>query len=217
MAEFSKSMFPVFFIVLIIRSFIVEPYRIPSPSMLPTLQIGDMIMVNKFAYGLKLPLWDYEWVKIGKPKRGDIVVLHYPVDPNRYYIKRVIGVPGDMMSYENKELIINGQRMEQKFNKRLVQTEEAGNELLTEHEETLGDVRHDILRMPSQKAVDFVGLKVPEGQYFVMGDNRDNSSDSRYWGFVPEAVIVGTPILIFFSIDFDAKDIRWPRVGQLVS
>lgn len=216
LANFSYSMFPVFFIVLLIRSFVVEPYRIPSPSMVPTLQVGDFLMVNKFAYGLKLPLWDFKLLEIGKPERGDIVVFHYPVNPHMYYIKRVIGVPGDIISYENKELTINGQSMDQKLMKRLVQENGTSSDLVTEYREKLGNVEHSIFRMPSRGAMNFYRLEVPAGSYFVMGDNRDDSADSRYFGFVPEALIVGKPILIFFSINMPEKDVRWSRFGQWV-
>ena len=192
LVEYSKSFFPVLLLVLALRSFLVEPFQIPSGSMLPTLQVGDFILVNKFAYGIRLPVIDYKIINVGEPKRGDVMVFRYPANPKVDYIKRVIGVPGDHIVYKDKVLYINGHKMEQTF----VAQEPPWlpqRELLTEQ---LDDAPHSIYRELNVPATD-VERVVPEGQYFMMGDNRDNSNDSRFWGFVPEANIVGKAVAIW--------------------
>lgn len=214
--SWSKSLFPVFFIVLVLRSFIFEPFRIPSPSMLPTLQTGDLIIVNKFAYGLKAPVWHTPITQNRPAERGDVVVLHYPVNPDLYYIKRIVGIPGDRISYVDKVLTINGEEMSQRFIQKRLQAEGSASKLVSEHMESLSGLQHDILLMPWQADLDFYDLEVPKGQYFVMGDNRDNSQDSRFWGFVPEEALVGKAFIIFFSINLSEWDVHWSRIGKLV-
>jgi len=244
--ETSRSIFPVIAFVLILRSFIYEPFQIPSGSMMPTLLVGDFILVEKFSYGLKDPVWRSQLVETGKPERGDVVVFKYPEDTRVDYIKRVIGLPGDRIVYRNKNLYIQplcneGEQTCPEFKlveRTLVNAGEFvqnGTPLL-EYTEQLGDARFDILINPrrpealtyyfregSLPAGEFI---VPEGQYFMMGDNRDNSRDSRFWGFVPEANLVGKAVAIWISFEFErtAADflptwiptgVRFERVGGI--
>ena len=210
--EYTAGLFPVIAIVFLLRSFLFEPFRIPSGSMLPTLHVGDFILVNKYDYGLRLPVANTKVLEIGAPKRGDVIVFRYPVDTSIDYIKRVVGVPGDTVEYRNKVLYVNG--VEQKLAAPRDFIDENTMVTLTEYDETLGDVTHLVAfdhRRPSwvpegaisKKAptctyneAGFI-CKVPEGHYFAMGDNRDNSEDSRYWGFVPDENLVGRAVLIW--------------------
>ena len=213
--EYSRSLFPVIFVVLLLRSFLVEPFRIPSGSMMPTLLVGDFILVNKFAYGLRLPVLNTKFVDIGEPARGDVVVFRYPRDPATDYIKRVVGLPGDRVAYYDKQLYINGRPVA----KEPLGTYEGegsgigftGTRLYLEH---LDGVDHQILIDPDKRSVEGE-IVVPEGYYFVMGDNRDNSNDSRYWGPVPEGNLVGKAFLIWMN--WDARGgIAWRRIGRTI-
>ncbi|CAM5198120.1 Signal peptidase I OS=Castellaniella defragrans OX=75697 GN=HNR28_003039 PE=3 SV=1 [Castellaniella defragrans] len=212
--EYCVSFFPVILFVFVLRSFVVEPFRIPSGSMLPTLEDGDMILVNKFDYGIRLPVIDQKIIPIGEPKRGDVVVFRYPVDPSVDYIKRVIGVPGDVVEYRNKTLTINGKLVPHERDGDYFEPDRAV--YVGQYREQLGDVSHHILLnvhapqdfMPITRFPDFqnctylsdgVRCTVPAGHYFMMGDNRDNSLDSRYWGFVPDANIVGRAFFIWMN------------------
>lgn len=195
------SFFPVLLFVLVIRTFVFEPFRIPSSSMMPTLLTGDFIYVNKFSYGLKLPVLHDTIIEIGKPKRGDIIVFRYPNDQSVDYIKRVVGIPGDKISYNTrkKKLYINGKQIEQE----LIGTydglmDDPANKSLIKKYEQLGDKKH-LMFTENNKYPPFVNTEivVPEGKYFAMGDNRDNSSDSRFWGFVPERNLVGRAVFIW--------------------
>jgi signal peptidase I len=211
LVEYSRSFFPVILIVLIVRSFLAEPFRIPSSSMMPNLQDGDFILVNKFTYGLRLPVLDTKIVEMGLPERGDVVVFRYPVNPKENYIKRVVGLPGDEVVYRNKTIFINGEPQAQERIGRYIGVG-AGREMDgADHlRETLGERQHQILMRPNQLGRVGEGRwVVPEGQYFVMGDNRDNSADSRVWGFVPEQNLVGRAFLIWFNSDFE-----FGRIGQ---
>lgn len=210
--EYTAGLFPVIAIVFLLRSFLFEPFRIPSGSMLPTLHVGDFILVNKYDYGLRLPVANTKVLEIGAPKRGDVIVFRYPVDTSIDYIKRVVGVPGDTVEYRNKVLYVNG--VEQKLAAPRDFIDENTMVTLTEYDETLGDVNHLVAfdhRRPSwvpegaiskkepsctYNETGFI-CKVPEGHYFAMGDNRDNSEDSRYWGFVPDENLVGRAVLIW--------------------
>jgi signal peptidase I len=209
--EYSRSFFPVIVIVLIVRSFLAEPFRIPSSSMMPNLQDGDFILVNKFTYGLRLPVLDTKIVEMGLPERGDVVVFRYPVNPRENYIKRVVGLPGDQVEYRNKTIFINGEPQAQERIGRYLGVG-AGREMDgADHlRESLGERQHEILMRPNQLGRQGEGRwVVPEGHYFVMGDNRDNSADSRVWGFVPEQNLVGRAFLIWFNSDFE-----FGRIGQ---
>ena len=260
--ETGASVFPVLAVVLIVRSFLYEPFQIPSGSMMPTLLIGDFIVVEKFAYGIKDPLYQNTLINTGHPKRGDIAVFKYPKDPSVDYIKRVIGVPGDRVTYDpvekevtvtpgcssgqacGKDLAITYSNVEpsgfvQTFSNGGQSTsgfwplpqgqDKDGGVRLDQRNETLGDVTHRILTVPI--AQDQVGMYyrqggqqaatwiVPPGHYFMMGDNRDNSADSRYWGCVPEKNMVGKAVGIWMS--FEKQQGAWPtgvrlnRIGSI--
>jgi len=225
--DYARSLFPVFFIVLVLRSFIFEPFRIPSQSMMPTLWVGDFILVNKFSYGIRLPVLNTEIFDTGKPQRGDVAVFRYPEEPSINYIKRVIGVPGDHIVYKNKVLLVNGKQVPQSFLGRYV-GQGSGMEMnnaLYKNEDLTG-VEHKILvRQQAQdftmhynheivkgNAIDFI---VPEGRYYVMGDNRDNSNDSRYWGTVPVDNLVGKAFFIWFNWD-SGHAFFWNRIGTTI-
>ncbi len=209
--DFSRFLFPVVFIVLLLRGFIAEPFRIPSGSMLPTLDIGDFILVNKFSYGIRLPAWNKKIIDIGTPKRGDVIVFRYPDDPSIDYIKRVVGVPGDKVAYYNKVLYINGKRMPQ--GKGTVYR--PGYDYIVRKSENLSGDVHDILDNKMYPARDFV-ITVPKHRYFVMGDNRDNSRDSRYWGFVPDKNLVGHAMIVWFNWELGDWP-RWTRIGTVIN
>lgn len=199
--EYSKSFFPVILAVFLIRSFIIEPFKIPSGSMMPTLLAGDFIVVNKFTYGLRIPILNNTFVEINKPQRGDVAVFHFPPDPSIDYIKRIIGVPGDKIAYRNKQLFINGEPVEMRLVGDYQYVASGLNMVTAKHyREQLGEVNHDVLIEESGLTVDGE-TEVPPGHYFAMGDNRDNSKDSRSWGFVPEDNLVGKAFLIWWNFD----------------
>lgn len=213
--EYAKSFFPIILAVLVIRSFIVEPFRIPSESMLPTLHNGDFILVNKFAYGIKLPVLNSEVIATGDPQRGDVFVFRYPEDPSKDYIKRVIGLPGDTVGYFNKIIYINGEAIAQQVKQKdidLTGIVPAKSILLTEK---LAGAHHDILINPDRYPEE-VEVIIPEGAYFAMGDNRDNSSDSRVWGTVPEENVVGKAVFIWMSWSWSEGGIVWDRLGKSI-
>ncbi|MDN5861986.1 MAG: signal peptidase I [Salinisphaera sp.] len=213
--EFGRSFFPVILAVLLLRSFVVEPFRIPSGSMVPTLLVGDFILVNKFAYGLRLPVLHTEILDLGAPQRGDVAVFRYPNNPAVDYIKRIVGVPGDTVSYHDRQLFINGKPVPLKlvgpYSGPGMDRPEPAQLFL----EKLGEDWHKLVDVRSRGSGP-VSVVVPAGDYFVMGDNRDNSADSRYWGFVPESALVGPAFVIWMSIDWDAPGIRFGRIGQLI-
>ena len=211
--EYSRSFFPVFFIVLLLRSFIIEPFRIPSGSLEPTLLVGDFLAVNKFAYGLRLPVWEKKVIPIANPKTGEIAVFRWPPDPSYDYIKRVIGVPGDKVVYHNKVLSINGQEMKQTFVE--YTTDESSGKAVAKYREHLNGVEHFIFVRADVPAVDFE-VEVPEGQYFMMGDNRDDSADSRFWGFVAEKYLRGKAFVVWMSWNGKTDMIRWSKIGNLI-
>lgn len=227
--ETAHSIFPVIAFVLILRSFIYEPFQIPSGSMMPTLLVGDFILVEKFSYGLKDPVWRSKLIATGEPKRGDVVVFKYPEDPKVDYIKRVVGLPGDKIIFQNKQLWIQAAckagvkecpKMKLIHRQEVNRGEFSQNGFpLTRYEEDLGVINHDILvntytpeksnyfyRENNLPAGEWI---VPKGKYFVMGDNRDNSLDSRFWGFVPDANLVGKAVAIWISFEFDRNASDW--------
>jgi signal peptidase I len=244
--DYARSFFPVAAVLLILRSFIFEPYRIPSDSMMPTLLDGDFIVVNKYAYGMRLPVTHQKVVAIGAPQRGDVVVFRYPLDLGINYIKRVVGLPGDRVEIRSDQLIINGEPVA------LTEIERYGDGCYINMqlaEEKLGEHTHQVLHClsPSRHEVggglpncnrdmrenylcqpglnpgdrdtgDASERVVPEGQYLMIGDNRDNSEDGRYWGFVKEEYLVGRATRIWFNFDLDRKGQRfqWQRVGKKI-
>lgn len=211
--EILKSIFPIVLIVFLLRAFFFEPFRIPSGSMKPTLLEGDFILVNKYIYGLRLPLIGTKILSVSEPKVGDIMVFRFPKNPSIDFIKRVVGVPGDRIRYENKMLYINGQPMKQTFLENTSDIDLSGNsQEVKELEENLDSVLHKIW-INFEQGEDKKEIIVPKGHYFMMGDNRDYSDDSRFWGFVPEDLILGRANYVWMSWDMFNKDIRWHRIG----
>lgn len=241
----SQQIFPVIAFVLVLRSFLFEPFQIPSGSMMPTLLVGDFILVKKFAYGVKDPVFRKKIIETGEPERGDIVVFKFPQNPRIDYIKRVVGLPGDTIMYKNKQIFIQPKcdtapkecKSLAPVSLKYVSNSEFmfGLTPLNRFTENLGDVTHDILRHPNREAsmtrfftqpgTRLNEWKVPEGQYFVMGDNRDNSEDSRFWGFVPDDNLVGEAVAIWISFEFGRDPdsffswiptgVRFDRVGGI--
>jgi signal peptidase I len=214
MVEYSRSLFPVIVIVLVLRSFIAEPFRIPSSSMMPTVLIGDFILVNKFSYGLRLPVTYTEVIRTGRPERGEVAVFRFPPDPRQNYIKRVVGLPGDEVVYRDKVIYVNDVPMPQVPDGRYVGRgsgrDMTGASVLRE---TLGGHEHEILQLDFRQRQEQRWV-VPEGHYFVMGDNRDNSEDSRAWGFVPEDNLVGRAFMVWMSWDDGGVD--FSRIGTVI-
>ena len=216
LVEYARSFFPVVLVVLLLRSFLVEPFRIPSGSMMPTLLVGDFILVNKFTYGVRLPVLNTKVIELGEPERGDIVVFRFPKQPTVDYIKRVIGLPGDRIGYFGKKIYVNGQVVNQTPISRYQGVGQGASMTGAEHlEEDLTGVKHSILVSPGVPTVEDVFV-VPQGHYFVMGDNRDNSNDSRYWGFVPEANLVGKAFFIWMNWDWENNGIAFDRPGTIL-
>jgi signal peptidase I len=224
--DYSRSFFPVILAVLVLRSFVVEPFRIPSGSMMPTLLVGDFILVNKFAYGLRWPVLNHRFFDLGEPQPGDVIVFRFPQNEEIDYIKRVVGTPGDRIFYRNKMLFVNDQPMGQLALGTYIGTG-AGKEQTGVQEawEDLNGVKHKILI--NDQVPDFpLGCEVlvhqpfvvPDGHYFVMGDNRDNSFDSRCWGLVPEENLVGKAFAIWMNwdIQLDGWPINWHRIGNVI-
>lgn len=226
LVDYAKSFFPIFLFVLLLRGFVVEPFRIPSGSMMPTLLVGDFILVNKYTYGLRLPVTKTKIMEMEDPARGDVVVFRYPKDPSTDYIKRLVGLPGDRISYNGKTLSVNGKPMPLTtvgYYQPVGSGMRANGSI--EVREMLEDVDHSILVNP--RVPDFgPGCRgkvtqgetvVPEGSYFVMGDNRDDSNDSRCWDFVPEENLVGKAFLIWLSWDWKRSGfIDWGRSGNMI-
>lgn len=196
--DYSKSFFPVLLIVFLLRGFVVEPFRIPSGSMLPTLEVGDFILVNKYQYGLRLPVLRHKLIDITEPKRGDVMVFRYPKDNKTNYIKRIVGLPGDEIEYRHKRLYVNGELVNNTENGLYTPFPMNGkSEELNHYIELLPGRDHSIL-IESNASSRTVKTIVPEGEYFVLGDNRDHSLDSRYWGFVPDKNVVGKAFFVWF-------------------
>jgi len=219
--EFPAGFFPVILVVFVLRSFLFEPFRIPSGSMIPTLLIGDLILVNKYAYGIRLPILNKKILDVGNPERGDVMVFRYPVNPADDYVKRVIGLPGDTISYRNKRLTVNGKTVDvspapdffdpdrvaysKQFTEKLPRGSGVLDHMILVDEDHLGVINPVTDRFPYRENCAYadgytsITCTVPAGYYFVMGDNRDNSADSRYWGFVPDGNIVGKAFLIWMN------------------
>ncbi len=216
--EYPKSFFPIILIVFILRSFIVEPFKIPSGSMLPTLLIGDFILVNKYTYGIRLPVINKKVWDVNDPERGDVLVFRYPEDPSIDYIKRIVGIPGDVVTYHNKQLIINGEIIKMEYEGDYKYVESGLGYIYSDrYSEYLTGESHSILINQDVKGIQFANVRdfkfrenckyqrsgftceVPPGNYFTLGDNRDSSSDSRYWGFVSEENIVGKAFMIWWN------------------
>jgi signal peptidase I len=220
--EYARAFFPVILVVFLIRSFLVEPFRIPSGSMMPSLFNGDFILVNKFSYGVRLPVVNERVVRVDDPKRGEVIVFRFPGDLSVNYIKRVVGVPGDHVVYKSKQLYINGKPMEQSERQPYFSAHLGPSLAVNRAVEQLDGRPHQILTVggPDQGLSEF---RVPAGHYFVMGDNRDQSNDSRYWGFVPDENLVGKAFLIWFSLDTVSPDrwiwqrIVWNRIGNSIN
>ena len=225
--EWGAGFFPVILFVFVLRSFLFEPFRIPSGSMIPTLLVGDFILVNKFIYGVRLPVIDKKIIDVSSPQRGDVMVFRYPENPSQDFIKRVVGLPGDTIAYQNKRLTINGAPVDMTQGDDYLHPRQ--NFYSQQFVEKLGEVEHRLLNdkdVPSYvpEVVQFphrenctynaagVICKVPEGHYFMMGDNRDNSRDSRVWGFVPEQNIVGKAFFVWFHMESWIPDLG--RIGS---
>ncbi len=212
--EYGASFFPVILLVFVLRSFIIEPFKIPSGSMIPTLQVGDFILVNKFTYGIRLPVINQKIISLNTPQRGDVMVFRYPEDPSMDYIKRVVGIPGDKVSYQNKRLSVNGQPVETRqvedylHPERLYYSQQFVEKQGDVDYHTLNDADApayvpDPAHFPLRENCSYnnagVTCTVPDGHYFMLGDNRDNSRDSRFWGFVPEENIVGKAFFVWLN------------------
>ncbi len=211
--DLPRSLFPIILIVLIIRSFVAEPFRIPSGSMLPTLQNGDFILVNKAAYGLRLPVLRDRVLGDGEPERGDVAVFRYPPDPSQDYIKRIIGLPGDEIRYEDRTFYINGDPLEQGEARPYTGGRAQGPaEVRQEHADGR---QYEILHHEEARSPSFT-YTVPEDEYFAVGDNRDRSQDSRAWGAVSDDHLAGRAFLIWMSWDSQHDRIAWDRIGQRI-
>lgn len=218
--EYSGSFFPVIALVFVLRSFLWEPFKIPSSSMVPTLLVGDFILVNKYTYGIRLPILNQKIIQINDPQRGDVMVFKYPKDMNQDYIKRVIGVPGDKITYEDKRLTVNGKPVEYTALDDYLDDQHPvyHKQFVEKLPSPGGFTEHRILNTADRRSIDLGSVDnfplrneqceytydkftcvVPEGQYFMMGDNRDNSADSRYWGFVPDRNIVGKAFVVWMN------------------
>ena len=227
--EMARSFFPVILIVFLLRSFLYEPFKIPSESMLPTLQVGDFILVNKFTYGVRLPVINKKIVDLGAPERGDVMVFRYPEDPAKDFIKRVVGTPGDKIAYMQKRLSINGKAIETESLGTATEVDKRlGLRRFESFREKFGEKSHQMMVDPDAIGVRLSGVRqfpnrenceynndgvvctVPAGHYFMMGDNRDNSDDSRYWGFVPEENIVGKAVRVWMNFG------SFKRIGSAI-
>ncbi len=213
--EYSRSFFPVLLFVLIIRSFIFEPFRIPSGSMMPTLVQGDFIFVKKFSYGLRLPVIEKKVIETSEPERGDVVVFRLPSNPKINYIKRVVGLPGDIIAYDNSRLTINGELMDVTANTDVPEPTSINSGHI--YTEVLGDREHSIrhrISIEENRNPRVRVYEVPAGHYFMMGDNRDNSQDSRFIGTIPETYLVGEAVRIWMHLDL-SNGLQWPDWGRI--
>jgi len=212
--EWIESLIVIAIIAIVIRSFIVAPFKIPSSSMVPTLEVGDYLFVTRYDYGFRIPFTDIQMVpKLAK--RGDVVVFDYPDDRSKDYIKRIVGLPGDEILYKDNKLSVNGKEMPlQKKGSRAYFLGDGSVDISTLFEEHLFNVNHEVLRKP--ETIKDGQWKVPTGHYMVLGDNRNNSRDSRFWGFVPQGYLVGKAAVVWWSWDGAKGEVRWDRLGELI-
>ncbi|MEO5332888.1 MAG: signal peptidase I [Magnetococcus sp. YQC-5] len=216
-AEYYEAIAMAVGIAFMVRTFVVEPFKIPSGSMIPTLLVGDYLFVNKFAYGYRIPFTHYRIFIDEGPERGEIAVFEYPKDPTKDYIKRIIGLPGDRIAYRDKRLYVNGQLVVQQSQGSYLYINEFEQQVESQRfHEQLGNKPHDILLRPFANTDQVFDEVIPSGYYFVMGDNRDNSNDSRYWGLVPAYRLVGRAVALFWSWDRIEGKLRWERLGQAI-
>ena len=209
--EYAKSFFPVLAVVLVLRSFLYEPFQIPSSSMVPTLEVGDYILVNKFTYGLRLPVTRTKVFDIGEPERGDVMVFFPPHQNDTYYIKRVIGKPGDRIAYRNKQLVVNGEPVPQEW----LAEFPSGRYSVKMGRESLPETDGHLMQLDNRRGPRNFSVVVKPGHYFMMGDNRDNSSDSRVWGQVPERDIVGKAVAIWMHWEAFLSVPSFGRAGAI--
>ncbi|AHK78671.1 signal peptidase [Ectothiorhodospira haloalkaliphila] len=214
--DYAKAFLPVLLIVLVLRSFVAEPFRIPSGSMMPTLLVGDFILVSKSSYGIRLPVVRTRIINTGQPQRGDVAVFRYPANPREDYIKRIVGVPGDRVGFHGKRLYINGEPVPQEV-LGIYEGQGSGAVMTGARlmEERINGVSHQVLAWPDRQSAEGE-VVVPEGHYFALGDNRDNSNDSRFWGFVPEENLVGRALFIWMHWDHGAREMDFSRLGTRI-
>jgi len=212
-AQCAKLTFPVVLVVFLLRSFVFQHFYVPSNSLAPSIIAGDNLLVNEFIYGLRMPIWHKKIFDIGSPKRGDIAVFYWPVDPSIMIVKRIVGLPGDQISYIDKTLYINGKKAEKI--KQSNSVKESSNPFIN-FQENLSGKNHNILINQNKKADNFYNVRIPAGHYFVLGDNRDDSEDSRFWGVVPDKYIIGKAFRIIGSWDHTQKKVRWSRFGKKI-
>ena len=216
--EYSRMFFPVLLVVFVLRSFVIEPFRIPSGSMLPTLHIGDFILVNKYQYGIRLPVINKKIFEIDAPDYGDVMVFRFPLDENVNFIKRVVGLPGDKVAYSNKMLTVNGETVAQISSGNYSIPHDSNRKVQTSRlQESFGPGENHQILVDEKRPTRNLIFKVPEDSYFVLGDNRDYSNDSRFWGFVPEENIIGRAFFIWFSWSSESGiGINWSRIANAI-
>ncbi len=212
--EWIESLIIIALLAIVIRSFIVAPFKIPSSSMIPTLEIGDYLFVLRYPYGFKIPLTDVQLMS-KEVERGDVAVFVYPEDKSKDYIKRIVGIPGDLVLYRDNKLSVNGKEMPLTSKGDRTYFMQGGNaDVSGQFEEDFNGIKHDILR--KHFSLRDGEWKVPAGHYFAMGDNRNNSRDSRFWGFVPQSYMVGRAAIVWWSWDHNTSSVRWDRIGHVI-
>ncbi len=212
--EWIESLIIIAVLAIVIRSFIVAPFKIPSSSMIPTLEIGDYLFVLRYPYGFKIPLTDIQLMS-KEAARGDVAVFVYPEDKSKDYIKRIVGIPGDVVTYRDNTLTVNGKAMLLTAKGNRTYFMQGGNaDVSGLYEENFNGIKHDVLR--KSFSLRDGEWKVPAGHYFAMGDNRNNSRDSRFWGFVPQSYMVGRAAIVWWSWDHNTRSVRWDRIGHVI-
>lgn len=212
--EWLESLIIIALFAVVIRSFVVAPFKIPSSSMMPTLEIGDYLFVLRYTYGFRIPMTDIQLLS-KQAKRGDVVVFVFPEDKSKDYIKRVVGLPGDSVVYKDNRLTVNGKEMPLTFKEKYAYfLSDGGMDMTVLYEEQLDGVNHEVLR--KDFSIRDGEWTVPEGHYMVLGDNRNNSRDSRFWGFVPQSYMIGRAAIIWWSWDSIKGTVRWDRIGKLI-